>query len=197
MQVDLPYGRGFLKVSVPDYCRILEMKPVPGFDNPRAAVAKGLQSPVAGESLAAVISRKKPKNACVVISDHTRPVPNAVILSPLLAEIGRSGISPADILILIANGTHRKTTPEEKKELVGPEILAGYRVLDHDARDNSQLVSLDVDGRPATVNRAYFEAELKVLNRDHSIKWDRDGYAYREFVDWEGRPCRNYVEMGN
>ena len=36
------------------------------------------------------------------------------------------------------------------------------------------------------------ERELQLLNIEHPIKFDNDGYAYRDFVDWDGRPYRSY-----
>ena len=50
----------------------------------------------------------------------TRPVPNCLILPPLLGTLERAGIARKDILILIATGLHR---PNEGAELV--EFEAG------------------------------------------------------------------------
>jgi hypothetical protein len=41
-----------------------------------------------------------------------------------------------------------------------------------------------------------FEAECRRLNLEHPVKYDKDGYAYREFVDWDGTPYFDYLEMG-
>ena len=44
----------------------------------------------------------------------------------------------------------------------------------------------------ARVFSAQYEAECRDLNEKHPFKYDKEGYAYREFVDWEGQYYREY-----
>jgi len=48
----------------------------------------------------------------------------------------------------------------------------------------------------ARIFDAKFAKECRDLNEKHPILFDEDGYACRWFVDYEGRPYKNYVEMG-
>src|SRR6185312_8018617 len=71
------------------------------------------------------------KNACILVCDITRPVPNRLILPPMLRILEEQGIAREDILILIATGLHRPNEGAELDELVGPEIASRYRIENH------------------------------------------------------------------
>ena len=103
-------------------------------------------------------------SACVVISDITRPVPNAVILPPLLRTLEEAGIERRNITILVGTGLHRPNEGEELVRLVGPRVAADYRVENHRARDRGSLVHLGRSsaGAPIWIDRLYVEADLKI-----------------------------------
>ncbi|MBN8134108.1 DUF2088 domain-containing protein, partial [Vibrio vulnificus] len=66
--------------------------------------------------------------------------------------------------ILVATGLHRASTEAEKLEMLGPEIVAGYRVEDHDGTrlDQHTLVGTTPRGVPAWIDSRYLDAELKI-----------------------------------
>jgi nickel-dependent lactate racemase len=101
----------------------------------------------------------------VVISDVTRPVPNPLLLPPVLETLEAAGIPRDRILILVATGMHRASTEEERARLVGPEVAGRYPVVDHlsKARDEMVEVGRIGAGVSALVNRRYVEADCKVL----------------------------------
>ena len=75
----------------------------------------------------------------IVVSDLTRPVPNALLLPPILDCLREAGIAAEDILILVATGLHRGNTEAELAEMLGPEVMAsGCRIENHAARDARQ-----------------------------------------------------------
>ncbi len=169
MDVRLDYGKQGLEVTLPDHLniRILEYKPaVPIADQPhqtdRAALQEVFHNPTSTPPLSEIIQGRS--SACIVICDITRPVPNQLILEPLLETLHAGGISPENIKILIATGLHRPSRPEEILEMVGPEIADRYTILNHDARDRNQLVYLGKSPRgiPMWINSHYMEADMKI-----------------------------------
>ena len=61
-------------------------------------------------------------------------MPNRTVLPPLLGHARASAGSPTPTSrLLCATGTHRQATPHEMEELVGPEIVARYTIVDHDS----------------------------------------------------------------
>ena len=128
MQVTLDYGKTGLPVTLPDERLIappLTIKPAPPLADPEGALAAALANPI-GTSPLSELARGK-KTACVVVCDITRPVPNKLILPPLLRTLEDAGVPREGITILVATGLHRPNVGEELIELVGPFVAANYR----------------------------------------------------------------------
>src|SRR5437879_896019 len=127
MRIRLDYGRTGLDVDLPDDRVVgpLAIRPAAPLADPDAAIAEVLRRPIGAPSLAEVARGRK--NACILICDVTRPVPNRLLLPPILRTLDEQGIARCDILILIATGLHRPNEGAELVELVGPEIAAAYR----------------------------------------------------------------------
>ncbi len=104
------------------------------------------------------------KNACILICDITRPVPNPILLRPILQTLHESGLKREDILILVATGLHRPSTDAERVEMLGPEIAAAYRVEDHHGThlDEHTFLGTTPNGVPAWIDSRYIQADLKI-----------------------------------
>jgi nickel-dependent lactate racemase len=166
MQVTLKYGHDGLPVEIPwtpGFQGVLEPSEPDPLPDPAGAAARCLERPLASKPLAEVARGRR--SAVVVVSDGTRPVPNPVLLPPILDTLARAGIPREETLILIATGIHRPSTPEEKVHLLGPEIAAAYPVVDHLSKSRDDMVEVGRIGGtvPALVNRHYLEGDLKVL----------------------------------
>jgi nickel-dependent lactate racemase len=157
-RVHLAYGRDGLSLELPDHCHVLRPRHTPGLPDEPSALLRALREPIGCAPLA---SQLRPGNKVVVVhTDITRATPNDRILLVLLPELEAAGIGRADITLLNALGTHRPQTPAELRELLGPDIVARYRCLQHDAHDDANLVALAPGLR---VNRAYVEADVRIL----------------------------------
>ena len=65
--------------------------------------------------------------------------------------------------MLIATGTHAPSTDDQRRELLGDDVLRHWRVLDHDARDSASLVYVGtIDGVPVWLNREWIEADVRM-----------------------------------
>ena len=104
------------------------------------------------------------RDACIVISDITRPVPNAAILPPILRILEAEGIPRDRITILIGTGLHRPNEGAELITLVGEEIATGYRTVNHRAGAQETLSFLGTTsiGAPVWIATLYLEADLKI-----------------------------------
>ena len=73
-------------------------------------------------------------------------------------------VTPGDLTVLIATGTHRGNTPAELGEMLGAELAARLRVINQDARDESMLTWRGVhgDGVPVWLNRHWADADVKI-----------------------------------
>lgn len=166
MNVVLKYGTAGLPLTLPEspgFMGVLAPSEPQALGEPGKAVAKSLTAPIGGRPLADAARGRK--SACIVVSDVTRPVPNPVLLPPILATLSAAGIPREKTLLLIATGMHRPSSAEEIVRLLGPEIARDYRVIDHDSRRRDDMVEVGtIGGRaPALVSRHYVDADLKVL----------------------------------
>ena len=164
MQVTLDYGRtGPFRAAPAD--RIvgpLAIKQVPPLDNPEAAVTAALEAPIGSQPLRKLAEGRK--DACILICDITRPVPNQTILGPTLRVLLEAGIPQERTLILVATGLHRPSTAAEKLEMLGSDIVAGYRVEDHFGTrlDEHTYVGTTSRGIPGWIDTRYVKADLKI-----------------------------------
>lgn len=166
MELTLRYGRTGLPVTLPDrhLAHVLRLQHLPPLLDPRQAVLDGLRHPLGTAPLAELAAGRR--DAVIVVSDLTRPVPNALLLPPVLTTLQQAGLPPERVRILVATGLHRGNTAAELAEMLGPEVLAwGCRLENHVARDAASHVYLGVTPRgiPAWVDRRYVEADLKIL----------------------------------
>jgi len=164
MKLKLDYGHQGLDVTVPDANleAVLALHAAAAHPEPERAVSDALKQPIGCPPLAALARDRK--SACVVISDITRPVPNRIVLPPLLAILEISGIAREDITILVATGTHRPNTREELESMVGPDIVRSYRIENHVATDRAahDYLGETPRGVPIWVDKRFLHADLKI-----------------------------------
>jgi lactate racemase len=164
LRVTLDYGRTGLEVELPADRVVgpLEIRSVPPLADPEGAVAAALEEPIGAPPLSEVARGRK--NACILVCDITRPVPNAAILRPTLRVLHDAGIAREEILILVATGLHRPSTEAERVEMLGTAIAQTYRVEDHHGTrlDEHTLLGTTPRGLPAWVDTRYVEADLKI-----------------------------------
>ena len=162
MQVSLSYGRQGLSIELPagfDY-QVLHSVAAAPLADPLAALEAAMDHPAAGPSISQLASGKR--TAAISVCDITRPAPNSTVLPPLLRRLEAAGVPREGIRILIATGLHRGATPEEIRQIVGPEIAANYTILNHDARDRSAHRHLGAtrSGTPVWIDERFLSADL-------------------------------------
>src|SRR5690242_13517643 len=165
MDIRLDYGRTGLDVRLPDDLAVSVLEPSKGtpLGDPTGAIGAALAQPIAAKPLAELARGRR--DAVVVISDKTRPIPYAIVLPPLLQTLERAGIDRQRIEILVATGLHRANSEDELKEMVGPDVVAGYRIRNHDARNVGQHVHLGRTERGTEIwlDRGLLDADLKIV----------------------------------
>jgi len=159
--VSLAYGRTGLAVEVPDDAAVILPTELPGLPDETGAVSRALDEPLAGPSLARLAGGAA--RVVVVFPDLTRPMPNRTVLPPLLRHLERCGIPDAAITLLCATGSHRQATAAELEELVGPDIVARYVIVDHDSDSPDHVSVGEVDGVPIQLLRHYVEADVRII----------------------------------
>lgn len=164
MRVRLDYGRTGLPADLPDdnLRGVLRVSSAPPLGDPGTAVAQALARPLGAPPLVEVARGRA--DACIVICDITRPVPNSTLLPPILAALAQAGIRRERVTILIATGTHRPNVGDELVSLVGAEIAGTVRIVNHDCHDMAQhqFLGASPSGVPVWLDRTYCDAALKI-----------------------------------
>ena len=161
--IHMAYGRSGMTLDVPDRAVVVEPKHIAGVPDEHKALTAAMRRPIGSAPLADLA--KPGQRVTVVHTDITRATPNDRILPPLLAELESVGIRREDITLLNALGTHRPQTVDELAELLGDEIVANYRCLQHDGNDDANLVHLGRTrfGHEVRINRHFVQADLRIL----------------------------------
>ena len=141
---------------------VLRQTAAPALPDPDAAIRRALADPIGTPPLARIARGRR--DACVVICDITRPVPNTLLLPPILATLEENGIPANAVTILIATGTHRPNLGTELDALVGPELFSKYTVVNHDGSDaqGNRRLGKTAAGTPVALNKIYCDADLKL-----------------------------------
>ena len=161
MKVNLAYGSGHLPIEVPDdRTTVIEPAHIDGLADEKVALLGALQNPIGSQALLERISADT--KICIAFTDITRATPNDRIIPWLLEHLGGRG---DNITLLNQLGTHRPNTREELETLLTPEVVANYRVLNHEPENPDALVQVGTtaDGTPALLNRHIVEADLRIV----------------------------------
>lgn len=160
MKVRLAYGVGGLEVELPDdRTTVVEPAYHAGAADEHAVLLEALRAPVAGPPLSE-LARPGMKVA-ISMCDGTRAQPRDKMIPAVLDELG---VPDEDVVVLVATGTHRGNTDDEIQAMLGDDVFARVRVVNHDARDRDSLVFLGEHGRgvPVWINREWVEADLRI-----------------------------------
>lgn len=162
MQVDLAYGRNGMRVELPDRnVDVVEPVDLPGVADEPQALRNALRTPLGTRPLAELAGTDD--TVAIVFCDITRPAPNHLMIPAILAELAH--VPRENIVLINATGMHRPNTTDELRTMLGDDVAANYRIVNHDSTDKSQLRYLGAtsSGGPVWVNTHYLDASVKLL----------------------------------
>src|SRR6266542_4161866 len=163
MNVNLAYGRDHLTVALPDdRTTIIALSHNPGLPDEKAAVMRALQDPISAPPLREFLPAAA--RVCIAFTDLTRATPNERIIPWLLESM--DGLVPRENITLLNQlGTHRPNTRAELETMLTPQVVANYRVVNHEPENPAALLQLGTtrDGTPALINRHLVEADVRII----------------------------------
>ena len=147
VQVRLQYGAGDLVVDIPsENVTVIEPQQVPGLADEAAAFRAAVRAPIESSPLRDLI--RSTDRVAVVIPDITRPLPTDRLLPWLFEELGH--VDPERYTIINGTGSHRNNTSEELAAMVGADVAARYRIVNHTSGEPETLAvaGTDLRGHP-------------------------------------------------
>lgn len=164
MRVRLEYGRTGLDIELPAERVVgkLAYQTAPPLPQPDQTLRELLARPTGTPPLAELARGRR--SACILVCDITRPVPNELLLRPVLETLEAAGIPRERILILVATGLHRPNLGAELVEMLGQYVVDRYRVENHDGQrlDQHSYLGESPRGVPIWIDSRYVEADLKI-----------------------------------
>ena len=158
----LRYGTDILEVATeaPDVT-VIQPRFVAGLPDEGAAFREAVRQPIGARPLRDLVGVRD--RVAVVIPDITRPMPTDRLLPWLFAELPH--VPAQNVTIINGTGSHRPNTPAEIERMVGRAVASTYRIVNHAAQEPSALAAVGQsrDGRPVSLNRAYVEADKRIV----------------------------------
>lgn len=87
----------------------------------------------------------------------------------ILEELYASGVEKKDIMFIISNGLHPRSTEADAKALFGPDLFQEFwhsgQIISHDSEDHDHMVDLGFTDRgdPVYINKYVFDSDLPIL----------------------------------
>ena len=160
--VSLRLGRGRAELRVPASADALQPSAIPPLADPDTALRAALDAPVGCRPLEQLIAARRPQSVAISISDITRPVPNEVIVRSILDACNRQGVEDDQIVIIIATGMHRPSTPAEREHLLGPALVRRCAIVDHRADDAASVRPIPQDPS-VRINQRFLDADFRIV----------------------------------
>lgn len=173
MAIPFKYGSTYLDLTIPDSIRSTTHRApnIAKLLSPIDAIIEACENPYMSPPLSQILESFQKKlhvaddYICIVISDHTRPVPSHQILTALDRILQKTSIPDIRVKILIANGLHQKTTPKELKAMLGIDFLTRFDIINHDAHDLQNLIYIGENSFQSSIylNSVYLDAKIKII----------------------------------
>ena len=140
-------------------------------------VGAAFDNPIASPPLDEIVSSAD--SVLIVVSDATRATASAQIVNLLVRRLVQAGVSPARMAIIFATGIHRPVTEKERLELLSPFIVQRLRILQHDAYDQSKLITLGTTANGVTI-------EVNNALKEFSRVFVTGGITFHYFAGFTG-----------
>ena len=151
-----------------------------GLERPSASstaiVKHALENPIGAPPLTELA--RNAKKILILCDDNTRYTPANLVIPHVIEALNHAGVRNGDIRILIAAGTHRDLTREERVAKMGDGVVSNHLVEYHRCSEPCELIPIGKRERGVDflVNRRLREADL-VIGIGNIIPHSIKGYS--------------------
>ncbi len=133
MKFELKYGKDHVEFEIEEKNYMCSLLPneIEFELKGEEEVKRALENPIGTKRLKDIV--KPGEKIVIVTSDITRPMPSKEVLPAVINELKLAEVQEKDITIVMALGSHRGHTEEEKKALVGEVVYnSDVNIMDSD-----------------------------------------------------------------
>ncbi len=161
----LPIGKRFEEVLLPEDKILYDIhgNEATICTDVAAAALEAIRNPIGTKPLREIVQAGE--KVTIIISDITRLCGTAEFLPVIVSELNSVGVIDEDITIIVATGTHRGHTAEENVIVCGEELAKRLTIVQHDSRNESDMVTLGVTkyGTKVAINKLVANADRVIL----------------------------------
>ena len=162
MIITFPYGDRFEPLDIPDtnLLGVFEPREFPCVDDVVACAHESISNPIASPRISELAHGAK--NAVIISDDYTRQTPVQAIIPIIERELIDAGVE--NIKIVVALGTHRKMTGQEKLAKFGRDLCERFEIINHDYKDLATLMDMGTTARGTRflLNKLVVEADFVI-----------------------------------
>lgn len=176
------YGEGFMYEPLPVGTRVIyPPPPLPGIEDPDAAIEYALENPLGCDPLSAQLTSGM--KVTIAFDDISLPLPpmkspdiRQRVIEIVLKKLGDAGVT--DIHLIVATSLHRRMTPAEVKHAIGSKVFKAFKwdetLYNHDAEDKDNISDLGVTetGEHVEINRRAVESDLLIYVNINLVSMD-------------------------
>lgn len=161
---DFKYGKDKIEIDLNGRINDLLPNKSDYIKDVKSEIIKSIENPIGTKPLGDII--KPGEKVLFIVSDITRAwVKTGEFLIHIVNYLNLVGVRDEDISAIVAVGTHRPATEEEKKIIVGEELYTRIKVFNHDSRNNDELEYIGTSslGTPEYINKAVINSDRVIL----------------------------------
>jgi len=165
--VEVDFGPEKRTIHVPETAVIAEFTEPEPLMTPEQDLEEALRNPHGSLLFEELVTPGM--KVAIGFDDPTRPpAPWQLILPKIIGKLLSYGIRKQDIVLICANGNHKKWGPNDLRAFVGDEIFDGFwntgQLVNHDCLDPAGLKYLGKTASGCVVehNRSFIDADLMV-----------------------------------
>jgi len=162
MKIKLQYGKHGLSIDLASKSvTLLAPKFLEGLPDEEGAFQAAVSQPIEALPLKELIGPTD--KVAVVVPDLTRPLPSDRLLPWLFAVLAH--VPARNFVIINGTGSHRINTDLELAGMVGSEVFANYRVINHNSHERETMtpVGKTFDGSELFMNKEYVQADKRIV----------------------------------
>lgn len=162
MEFKLKYGKGDVGLTLDDknYAGTVLPNEIQADLKNEDEIRRSMANPIGSKRLKDIV--KAGEKVVIITSDITRPMPSYRVLPIVIEELLEGGVSESDITIVLALGSHRGHTEEEKKLLVGEKVYSSkVQVIDSNM-DQCLRLGMCRNGTPVDIFEPVVRADKRI-----------------------------------
>ena len=171
--VKIPYGIGLIDVDIKGGvllgCGTIKSAKKDGKDAGEV-IRRAIKNPIGTNPLGEILASKG-DNIVIVVDDHTRNAPTEMMLNALMEEIER--YKDKNVTLLVACGTHPSPSTGDLCRILGKYYNhEQFKIMIHDCDAHDLVyVGTTARGTPVRLNRAYVDADIRILTGDITLHY--------------------------